>query len=225
MDEILISILTGFAAGAVHVVGGADHLVAMAPSSFRNPRFALKNGLAWGIGHSTGVLFLSLLTILVKDFVQIERMSTIAELSVGVSLLVVGFITIRTASGLNIHTHHHNHANGKKHQHFHIHLRGRKTHSRHSHTSTSLGVLHGLAGGSHLLAVIPALALPPIGAFLYLIFYLFGSVIAMAVFVSVMSIATLRVGKKTMPLIFAFTGSLSILTGFFWIHRTSSYVF
>ena len=152
-------------------------------------------------------------------------MSTIAELSVGVSLLIVGCLTIRTASGLNIHTHHHNHANGKKHQHFHIHLRGRKKHSRHSHTSTSLGVLHGLAGGSHLLAVIPALALPPIGAFFYLAFYLLGSILAMAVFVSVMSIATLRVGKKIMPMIFGLTGSLSIFTGFFWIHKTSGYMF
>ena len=187
MDEILISILTGFAAGAIHVVGGADHLVAMAPSSLRHPKLALKNGLAWGIGHSTGVLLLSLLTILVKDFVQIERMSTIAELSVGVSLLIVGFLAIRTSLGLNIHTHHHNHANGKKHQHFHIHIRGRKKHSRHSHASGSLGLLHGLAGGSHLLAVIPALALPPIGAFLYLIFYLLGSVIAMVMFVFMMS--------------------------------------
>ena len=225
MDEILISILTGFVAGAVHVIGGADHLVAMAPSSFRHPRLALKNGLAWGLGHSTGVLFLSLLTILIKDFVQIERMSTIAELSVGVSLLIVGFLTIRTASGLNIHTHHHNHANGKKHQHFHIHLRGSKKHSRHSHASTSLGLLHGFAGASHLLAVIPALALPPIGAFFYLAFYLLGSIVAMVVFVCVMSIATLRVGKQTMPIIFSLTGSLSILTGFFWIHKTSSYVF
>ena len=134
-------------------------------------------------------------------------------------------VTIRTAFGLNIHTHHHNHENGKKHQHLHLHLRGRKKHSRHSHASTSLGILHGLAGASHLLAVIPALALPPLGAFLYLTFYLLGSVVAMVVFVSVMSMATLRVSKKTMPMMFAFTGSLSILTGFFWIHKTSSYVF
>ncbi len=225
MDEILIRILTGFAAGAIHVVGGADHLVAMAPSSLRHPKLALKNGLAWGIGHSTGVLLISLLTILVKDFVQIERMSTFAEVSVGVSLLIVGCVTIRTAFGLNIHTHHHNHANGKKHQHLHIHLRGRRKHSRHSHASTSLGVLHGLAGASHLLAVIPALALPLLGAFLYLTFYLLGSVVAMVVFVSVMSLATLRVSKKIMPLIFASTGFLSILTGFFWIHKTSNYVF
>ena len=56
---MLFSILTGFVAGAVHVVSGADHLVAMAPTAFRKPRLALKSGLAWGVGHSAGVLLLS----------------------------------------------------------------------------------------------------------------------------------------------------------------------
>ena len=46
--DLLISVLTGFAAGAVHVVGGADHLVAMAPFSLRRPLQAVKSGMAWG---------------------------------------------------------------------------------------------------------------------------------------------------------------------------------
>ena len=57
--EMLISILTGFTAGAIHVLGGADHLIAIAPSALNQPKMALKNGLSWGIGHSTGVLLLS----------------------------------------------------------------------------------------------------------------------------------------------------------------------
>ena len=73
---MLISVLTGFAAGAVHVVSGADHMVAMAPASIRKPRVALIDGLAWGIGHSAGVLILSILGILAKDFINIELMSS-----------------------------------------------------------------------------------------------------------------------------------------------------
>ncbi len=222
---MLINILTGFAAGAVHVVGGADHLISMAPTAFLQPKLALKNGLAWGLGHSTGVLILSGVAILVKDLARIERMSSFAELSVGVFLLVVGVLAIRTALGLSIHTHHHKHGNGQGHQHFHIHLRGKEKHKRHSHTSSSLGLLHGLAGASHLLAVIPSLALPPIGAFFYLSFYLLGSVVAMGAVVSAMSLATLRADKKIITLIFGFTGALSIVTGFFWIQKTSAYIF
>ncbi len=222
---MLFSILTGFAAGAVHVVSGADHLVAMAPTAFRQPKLALRSGLAWGLGHSVGVLLLACAAILLKDFVKIERMSSFAELCVGVFLLVVGTLTIKTSLGLRIHTHSHKHGNGSKHQHLHLHLRGRKKHNSHSHASTSLGLLHGLAGASHLLAVIPALALPPVGAFLYLMFYLLGSVLAMGTVISIMSLATLRVGERAIPLVFAFTGGLSVLTGVFWIQKTSAYIF
>ena len=165
---MLISIITGVAAGAIHVVGGVDHLVAMAPVAMRHPRIALRNGLAWGVGHSAGVLLLSTIAILVKDLAHIERVSSFAEFSVGIALLVVGALAIRTSLGLNIHAHFHNHENGRKHEHIHLHFGGRQKHNPHAHTSTSLGVLHGLAGASHLLAVIPAMALPPIGAISYL---------------------------------------------------------
>ncbi|KGG16272.1 Nickel transporter UreH [Prochlorococcus sp. MIT 0602] len=225
MNEMLFSILTGFIAGAVHVVGGPDHLIAMAPAALKQPRLAIKNGFAWGVGHSAGVLILSCIGILVKDLVQIERMSGLAELSVGVFLLIVGVFTIKASLGLNIHTHNHNHGDGQKHQHLHIHLRGREKHNKHSHTSTSLGLLHGMAGASHLLAAIPALALPSFGAFLYLVSYLLGSVLAMGAVVSIMSLATLKAGKKAIPFLFGLTGTLSVCTGFFWIHKTSIYIF
>ena len=65
-ELLLISLLTGFAAGAVHVVGGADHLVAMTPFSLRQPVAALRAGLAWGAGHSVGVVVLALAAIGLK---------------------------------------------------------------------------------------------------------------------------------------------------------------
>ena len=49
-------ILTGIFAGFVHVVSGADHLIAMAPAAINNPQKALKNSFSWGLGHSSGVL-------------------------------------------------------------------------------------------------------------------------------------------------------------------------
>ena len=41
-------ILTGMVAGFVHVVSGADHLIAMAPAAINNPQKALKNSFSWG---------------------------------------------------------------------------------------------------------------------------------------------------------------------------------
>ncbi|MCP4973680.1 MAG: hydantoin utilization protein A [Prochlorococcus sp.] len=218
---MLISILTGFAAGALHVLGGVDHLVAMAPTAMRQPGTAMRSGLAWGLGHSTGVLVLSTVAILVKDFAHLERMSSWAEFSVGLALLVVGAMAIRTALGLDIHTHQHNHRDGHAHEHVHLHIRGRHKHGRHPHAASSLGLLHGLAGASHLLAVIPALALPPLGALAYLATYLIGSIAAMGAVVALISQATLRVGQRALPLLVGSAGGLSIITGFFWLQKTS----
>ncbi len=219
---MIISILTGFAAGGLHVIGGADHLVSMAPGSLRRqPLSALKGGLAWGLGHSLGVLGLSTLAIFFKDLVHIERMSSLAEFGVGITLLVVGMLAIRSSFGFSIHTHKHIHGNGHAHKHVHFHLWGEQKHNHHTHTSTSLGLLHGLAGASHLLAVIPALALPPMGAIAYMAAYLLGSILAMVVVVVAISFASSRVGKRALPLLVGFTGGLSMATGFFWLHRTS----
>ena len=221
---MIISILTGFTAGAVHVVSGADHLVGVAPSSLQKPRKAIRNALSWGIGHSAGVISLSAIAILAKDLTGINWMSSFAEFSVGVVLLIVGILTIRNAVGLNIHTHNHKHGLGEQHKHFHLHLLRRKKHGRHSHALTSLGVLHGVAGASHLLAIVPALALPPLGAIAYILSYLFGSVISMLVVVLAMSLATVKAGRKNLPVFVGLTGILSVATGFFWIHKTSSFI-
>ena len=218
---MLISIFTGLAAGALHVVGGADHLIAMAPSGIRTPKQALRDGLAWGVGHSTGVLFLSSLAILIKDFADIQRFSTFAELCVGFVLLLIGLLAIKTAFGLNIHSHRHNHNNGHIHDHIHIHFGRKRKHFVHQHAATSLGVLHGLAGASHLLAVIPALALPPFAAVCYMFFYLLGSIIAMALFLSAISLAYLRIGAQALPFLIGITGFLSIMIGLAWIQKSS----
>ena len=218
---MLISILTGFAAGAVHVVSGADHMVAMAPSSICKPRVALIEGLSWGIGHSAGVVILSIIGILAKDLINIELMSSYAEFLVGISLLIVGFIAIRTSLKVNIHVHQHMHGEEMPHKHFHFHSLGSKLHRSHTHAATGLGVLHGFAGASHLVAVIPALALPLFGALAYLFSYLLGSIFAMGCVVLGISFATSKANKMFYPFLMRSIGALSIVTGIFWLQKTS----
>jgi len=217
---MLISLLTGLSAGAIHVMSGADHIVAMAPGAISSPKYALRRGMAWGLGHSMGVVVFSIFAILLKDFVKIKQISSLAEFSVGIALLYIGIMAIRTSIGLDIHTHRHKHQEGNMHEHFHLHIRGRTHHSRHTHALTGLGVLHGFAGGTHLIAVIPALALPPIGAVVYMGAYLLGSVLTMGIFLGVISMASSIVGKKFVPALFGFAGGLSVVTGLFWIHKT-----
>ena len=153
-----VVILTGILAGFIHVVSGADHLIAMAPSAIINPKIAIKNSISWGLGHSSGVIILAFLAIFIKDISPLSKFSNFAEFLVGISLLVVGVLAIRNSLHLNIHSHSHQH-NGVAHHHLHFHSDDKKKHKKHSHALTGLGLLHGLAGGSHILAVLPALAL------------------------------------------------------------------
>ena len=212
---------TGLIAGIIHVISGADHLIAMAPSSITNPKLALKNGLSWGLGHSSGVIILSIIAIFFKDIAHITKFSNFAEFLVGISLLIIGTIAIKNSFKFNIHNHQHEHNNGITHKHFHYHKNRDKRHNRHSHALTSLGILHGLAGGSHLIAVIPALALPMQEALAYLIAYLMGSSIIMIFFTYLISLSTMKAGQNFIKRFIAFAGGLSFAMGLFWVQKSA----
>ena len=217
-------ILTGIFAGFIHVISGADHLIAMAPSAINSPKKALKNGFSWGLGHSSGVLLLAFLAICIKDITPLNKFSNIAEFLVGISLLIVGVIALKNSFQLSIHSHSHKHENGFAHRHYHFHTKEQKNSKNHSHALTGLGLLHGIAGGSHFLAVLPALALPLINACFYLISYLIGSLISMNLFTCLISFTTLNVGQKFIKRLICVAGGLSFSMGLFWIQR-SAFIF
>ena len=214
-------ILTGIVAGFVHVVSGADHLIAMTPAAINNPKKALKNSFSWGLGHSSGILLLAFLAIFIKDISPLNKFSNIAEFLVGISLLIVGVFAIKNSFQLSIHSHSHKHKNGIAHRHLHFHASEQKN-NKHSHALTGLGLLHGIAGGSHFLAVLPALALPLMSACLYLISYLIGSLISMNLFTSLISLTTFIASQKFIKRIIAVAGGLSFSMGLFWIQRSAS---
>ncbi len=214
----------GLSAGIFHVLSGADHLVAMAPSSITCPKSALKNGLSWGIGHSSGIIILSIIAIFIRDIIPLEKFSSIAEFFVGISLLVIGIIAIRNSRNIGIHSHQHQHNNGISHKHFHYH-QNKNLHNKNSHALTGLGLLHGIAGGSHLVPLIFVITIPNLqGAILYLFSYLIGSLIIMSLFTYLISITTLNIGRKQIKRLIALAGGVSFSVGLFWIQK-SSFIF
>src|SRR5436190_23306089 len=138
-------------------------------------------------------------------------------------LIGIGCWTLRTA--LRVHSHEHAHQGD---HHVHIHVHGRTdagTHSkprshRHSHAAFGIGTLHGLAGSSHFLAIIPSLALPSnFLAVLYLGSYGVGTVLAMIVFASIINLFSLRfagVTKIYRGLMFA-CAAAAITVGALWL--------
>ena len=222
---MLIAVLTGFVAGAIHVFSGIDHLVAISNFTLKKPIKAIRLGIAWGLGHSTGVIILSVMAIVFKDIINIEFMSVLAEWLVGFSLLMLGIFAVKKAFGLQVHIHQHRHNDNSVHRHLHVHLHGKNNHIKHAHAASGLGLLQGFAGSSHLVAIIPALTLSTLGSIVYLAAFLVGSLISMVSFVTVVSVMTKRTGSRILPFLVGFSGALSFITGIIWVHRMTPVLF
>jgi len=180
----LIVVASGLAAGALHVVSGPDHLAALAPIAVDDRRRATQLGFRWGLGHGLGAVMLGLLGVAARGLVDVHAWSGVAEFVVGFLLLGVGGWSLWRAQRLVIHTHDHGHEPGD-HQHVHVHdgeQHDHGAHQAHTHAAFAVGMLHGAAGTGHLLAVLPALALPTGAALAYLSAYFVAAVVAMTVF-------------------------------------------
>lgn len=182
---MLIVATTALVAGVVHVLTGPDHLTAIAPLAVNRPARAWLPGVRWGVGHSAGVAVVGLLSLWLRGLIPVELISTWGERFVGVMLIGIGLWAWRKVAQLEIHTHEHEH-DSQKHLHIHLHQhphgRGAGRHT-HGHAAFGIGTLHGLAGSSHFLGVLPMLALPnTTEAVVYLAGFAAGTVVAMGSF-------------------------------------------
>lgn len=222
--SFIFAALTGLTAGAVHVWTGPDHLAAVAPLAVRSPRRAWLPGARWGLGHSAGVALVGLLSLLLKDLIPVEWLSSWGERLVGIMLLGIGFWAMRLALKTNLHAHEHEH-DGDRHMHLHTHSHGHAAHQegshRHTHAAFGIGTLHGLAGSSHFLGVLPALAFPTkLQAVAYLLTFGVGTVAAMASFSWGMGWLTQRFGGRGVPVYRGLMGcsaAVAMGVGCFWI--------
>jgi len=201
---MLIIAASGIVAGLVHVLSGPDHLAAVAPLATDSRRARWKTGLLWGVGHTSGVLVVGVLLLLLRGLLPLDAISSWSERLVGVALVGVGVWGVRRALSLRIHVHQHAH-DGTTHVHVHAHAPGAAPHAAskpapprdqvhdHTHASFAFGILHGLAGSSHVLGILPALALPTrLGAVVYMLSYGAGNVAAMTAFSSAMGLVASR---------------------------------
>jgi ABC-type nickel/cobalt efflux system permease component RcnA len=195
----MLALLTGLAAGFLHVLSGPDHLAAVAPLAVRGHRRAWVAGLRWGLGHSAGVALVGLLALGLREVFPIEAVSAWSERLVGVLLIGIGLWSVRKALQVQIHAHEHAH-DGSAHQHVHFHVpdHGHEHDAAphvHTHAAFGIGTLHGLAGSSHFLGVLPSLALPTTAQRIsYLLAFAVGTVAAMAGFSSVLGLLSARWG-------------------------------
>jgi hypothetical protein len=220
----VLAILSGLVAGSIHVVSGPDHLTAVAPLSVRRPNHARAMGFKWGLGHASGVIFVGLTALLVRRALPIEAFSSWSERLVGVALAAIGLWGIRTALKNRVHLHEHSH-DGDTHVHFHVHD-DRHAHAAasahvHTHTAFAFGILHGFAGSSHFIGILPALAFPSnADAAYYLSAYGIGTVLAMTCFASVMGATARRfalTGELAYRRLMLTCSSAAVLVGAYWL--------
>ncbi len=229
MMTTLITILTGLAAGAAHVFAGPDHLAAVAPLAVDQRKTPVRTGFFWGIGHSGGVWILALAAIILRDALPLDWLSSWSERIVGIVLIAVGLWAIRKAMSVKIHSHVHEH-DGVVHAHIHVHEEGVHKHEhgdhehiahKHEHRALGIGLLHGFAGTSHLIGVLPALALPTRwAAVIYVVAFGIGSIAGMTIFSWTVGRLAGRIGatnEKGSKYLFWGSGLAAIAVGCFWL--------
>lgn len=182
---MIIAWLTGCAAGLLHVISGPDHLGAVAPLALVSRKNAWLEGLRWGCGHSLGVVLIGAAALLFRSIFPLTLVSAGGERLVGVLLIGVGVWTWFQARKITIHCHSHEH-DGVVHDHVHLHISNpRKSAHRHFHAALGIGTLHGIAGSSHLIGVLPTLAFPTwLQSAAYLAGFCGGTMVAMSGFAS-----------------------------------------
>ena len=195
----------GLLAGFVHVLSGPDHLAAIAPYAVKGQSSAWRTGVRWGLGHSAGVLGVGLLALALRHAIPLEALSVWGERCVGFVLVAIGIWGIRVAL---------RRPEGDQHGHHHqAHV--------HGHAAIGVGTLHGLAGSSHLLGILPALALPSdFMAGTYLLLFGAGSVAGMGTFASIVGWVAGSPGargSRTQAALLGLCAVFAVAVGGFWI--------
>lgn len=233
---MILASLSGLIAGTVHVASGPDHLAAIAPLAAEERIGSWKIGFRWGLGHTSGVLIVGLLSILLREVLPVNLISGWAERLVGVVLIGIGLWGLNKAISARIHTHQHHH-DGEIHEHIHFHppqeegvdnekppARPHKNRlHKHTHTAFAVGTLHGLAGSSHFLGVLPALAFPTrTEAAVYLICFGVGTIAAMSIFSTIIGEISRRFSSGAVKAYKIVMGTLSVAAigvGIFWLFQ------
>jgi len=226
---------TAFVLGFLHALE-VDHMVAVTAFVATRPAMAAaaRFGLRWGVGHSAAV-FLAGAVLLATGVRWAERYDAWGEAFVGVMLIAVGLWAIRTTRRLHFHgpaehgDHAHLHAHppaGPAHQHDHPHDHPQPGGS-HSHDHrrgiTMVGLVHGLAGTSSVVALVPVtLVNRTVVGVGYLLAFGVGTILAMTIFALAAAAAMRTAAAQSLVLgryLSTGVGVAGVLVGVWWIVR------
>jgi cytochrome c biogenesis protein CcdA len=225
--SILLPLGTAFVLGLIHAID-VDHAVAVSTFVAGRPalRTAIGYGVRWGAGHSVAVLAAGSLVLALGLRID-PRFDQWAESAVGVMLIALGLLALRSLRNLHLHgppahgDHAHLHVHGQaptKHEHGHPTPREAHHHPR---RPMLVGLLHGLAGTSGALAIVPVTLLSSWQAGLaYLVAFCVGVTSGMVLFALGLAEALRRTSARSLSWgrrIGQLIALVSIITGAYWI--------
>jgi ABC-type nickel/cobalt efflux system permease component RcnA len=237
MPTALVSLLTALMLGFLHALE-VDHMIAVTTFVAGRPRLATaaRFGFRWGIGHSLAVLLFGGL-LLVTGLRWPARYDRVGEAIVGTMLVGLGLWAIRSSRKLHFHpapahgdhAHLHVHADGpRSHDHPHEGSQhaGERTHRHHSHEShgiTLVGLMHGLAGTSAVVALVPVTLIQRLDVgFGYLVIFGVGVTAGMTVYSMVAALAMRQAIQRSIDLgrrLAGGVGVMGMIVGALWIWR------
>jgi len=199
----MFPLFEGLIASSLHVIAGPDHLAAVTPIAIESKSKSWLIGLFWGMGHTAGALLIGLLFLLFREFIPVEKVSEYSEQIVGLVLITIGIWALLKVK------------NGVKKSH--------KTKSQKSNiiASFSVGLIHGLAGVSHIIGILPTLGYPStIDSVMYLSGFGIGTVFTMMCFSWLLGLLAQKLSENKKAILFRnfriFGGLVAIIVGVFW---------
>ena len=218
----------------------ADHVAAIASLTSQKQSLAetIKQGAAWGIGH-TLTLFIFGSIVIFMDTLMPATMVKKLELAVAIMLILLGADVLRRVIQSKLHFHAHQHQNEAPHFHAHSHQgqqlsEHHKLKHNHHHVKNfptralMVGLMHGMAGSAAVILLTLDVGTSPLQGMLYILLFGIGSIIGMAL-LSVVITLPLRLFAKQLTWAHntfqVMIGLLTISLGIFMLIENSVEVF
>jgi len=207
---IILFFLVALYGGLLHAFE-PDHILAVTNIvSQRNKLLpALKDGIFWGLGHTSTIFLVGMIMIVFKVNIPQGAFSYF-EAAVGLMLIIVAsyrfYIFLRDEqTTISFHKHKHEHAGENKHLHTHIHLRGNNLHK----ASYGIGIVHGLAGSGTLVVLIMTQIESIANSILYLVIFGLGTMVGMALVAGIFSVPFSKklIGSKMLRMVLVIVSS------------------
>ena len=169
-----------------------DHFLAVSNivTSRNKTTKAVKDGLFWGLGHTSTIFLIGILILLLKWNIE-EKYYSWFEAIVGLMLLLLGIFRIKKwykEKSPVMHTHIHAHTTGQAHAHIHLHTVDKPGH-QHSHLPAyNIGLVYGLAGSGSLIMLAMSQSQSVTSGLLYLLLFSLGSIAGMMLAAGVFSL-------------------------------------